>query len=95
MNSFVKAGLGVTVLVVGLLRADASLTAADPGKADGILPTGLGEATDRDVERVRAATARFRELDDAVKAGIHAMSDNAFSISPTARWGSITRMTRS
>jgi hypothetical protein len=69
MNSFVKAGLGVTVLVVGLLRADASLTAADPGKADGILPTGLGEATDRDVERVRAATARFRELDDAVKAG--------------------------
>jgi hypothetical protein len=36
---------------------------------DDILPTGLGEAVDKDVERARAATAAFKKLDKAVKAG--------------------------
>ncbi len=34
-----------------------------------ILPTGLGEAIDRDVTRLRAATARFRSTSAAVAAG--------------------------
>jgi hypothetical protein len=37
--------------------------------ADGLLPTGFGEEVDREVARVRAATAAFRELDAAVAAG--------------------------
>jgi hypothetical protein len=34
-----------------------------------IVPTGLGEAIDRDVTRLRAATAPFRSIDAAVAAG--------------------------
>ncbi|HEY7641118.1 MAG TPA: hypothetical protein VH814_15430 [Steroidobacteraceae bacterium] len=37
--------------------------------ADEVLPTGLGEAVDRDVERVRAATERFKDVDTALAAG--------------------------
>lgn len=35
----------------------------------GILPTGLGESVDRDVERVRASTAQFRVVSEALAAG--------------------------
>jgi hypothetical protein len=37
--------------------------------APGILPSGFGEAVDRDVVRLRAATAPFKSLDKAVAAG--------------------------
>jgi hypothetical protein len=41
-----------------------------PGSAaTAIVPTGLGEVIDRDVTRLRAATAPFRSIDAAVAAG--------------------------
>jgi hypothetical protein len=36
---------------------------------DGILPSGFGDAVDRDVVRLRAATEKFKSLDKAVAAG--------------------------
>jgi len=37
--------------------------------AEKIVPTGFGEAVDRDISRARAATARFKEVDAAAAAG--------------------------
>lgn len=37
--------------------------------ADGVVPTGLGEAVDRDVERARAATEPFKTVAAALAAG--------------------------
>jgi hypothetical protein len=42
---------------------------ADSATAPGIIPTGFGEAGDRDVARARAATERFKASDAAVAAG--------------------------
>jgi hypothetical protein len=44
-------------------------TATAPATAASIVPTGLGDAIDRDVTRLRAATARFRSTSAAVAAG--------------------------
>jgi hypothetical protein len=69
MNRLVKFGVGIAVSVLSASLPPALPAAADPVKADDILPTGLGEAIDRDVERARAATVRFKTLDGAVEAG--------------------------
>jgi hypothetical protein len=37
--------------------------------AEGILPSGFGKEVDREIERARAATARFHSYDEAVAAG--------------------------
>ena len=42
---------------------------ATTAQAPGIVPAGFGEAVDRDVVRVRAATARFTSTDAATTAG--------------------------
>jgi hypothetical protein len=41
----------------------------EPLAVPGIIPTGLGESIDRDVARLRAATARFKAVDAAIAAG--------------------------
>jgi hypothetical protein len=69
MNQFASCSVGIAVSVLCALLPAGLPAATDPPNADGILPTGLGEAIDRDVERARAATARFKTLDGAVEAG--------------------------
>jgi len=54
---------GLSILVISALVP----VAADP--VPGILPTGLGRAVDRDVERARAATVEFKSTDRAIAAG--------------------------
>ena len=44
-------------------------------QAPGILPSGLGEAVDRDVARVRAATERFKSTDAAEASGYKRVTD--------------------
>jgi hypothetical protein len=57
----------VFLVLVVHAGAQAPLTAASPEAA--IVPTGFGEKVDRDVERVRKATEKFKDLDRAVAAG--------------------------
>src|SRR5262245_29857392 len=45
------------------------LLASSLAYCDEILPTGLGEAVDRDVGRVRAATEQFKTVATALAAG--------------------------
>jgi hypothetical protein len=56
------AGLCVCSAVAQTAPGDAATT-------DGILPTGLGDAVDREIARVRAATASFKSIDAAAAAG--------------------------
>ena len=53
----------VLAAMVGRLGAQATPAATQ------ILPTGLGEAIDRDVARLRAATERFKSPEAAIAAG--------------------------
>ena len=58
------------LVLAGAAAAVAPVRAQDPIKpVKGILPTGLGDAVDRDVARARAATAKFRNPDAAESAG--------------------------
>jgi hypothetical protein len=52
-------------LAMGVLAATVSSLVAQSA----IVPTGLGEAIDRDVARLRAATARFKSIEAAAAAG--------------------------
>jgi hypothetical protein len=64
----------VLLPIVGLTynaRAQMQPAAAEPG----IIPSGFGEAVDRDVARVRAATARFKVVDQAIASGYPRTSD--------------------
>jgi hypothetical protein len=56
---------GTGGLLVLLVSALFTASADVPG----ILPSGLGESVDRDVQRLRAATARFHSTDQAVAEG--------------------------
>jgi hypothetical protein len=49
--------------------------AAGTSQAPGILPSGFGDAVDRDVARVRAATARFESTEAAEAAGYKRVTD--------------------
>jgi len=59
------------VALVGNLAngAFAQMRTADPMAGPAILPSGFGDAVDRDVARVRAATERFKASNVAVEAG--------------------------
>ena len=46
-----------------------------PETAPGIVPSGLGDAVDRDVAKVRAATARFKSTEAAEAAGYARVTD--------------------
>ena len=69
--------LSGTLALSGLLTcgAMAQMPKAETGQAPGIVPSGFGEAVDRDVARVRAATVRFKSTDAAVEAGYARVTD--------------------
>ncbi len=56
-------------------------------KVDGILPSGFGEAVDRDIARLRAATAPFKSLDKAVAAGYEKNVTNCVEHQPHGAMG--------
>jgi hypothetical protein len=62
MNTLVSAAAGCVLLLSSALGV-----AED--KVPGILPSGFGQAVDRDVQALREATAPFRSLDHARDAG--------------------------
>ena len=47
----------------------------DPSQAPGILPSGYSDAVDRDVMKVREATAKFKTTDAAEAAGYKRVTD--------------------
>jgi hypothetical protein len=68
---------GGVVLLTGALAcvAVAQVPSTDPAQAPGVVPSGLGDAVDRDVARVRAATARFKSSEAAEAAGYKRVTD--------------------
>jgi hypothetical protein len=67
---------GVLVVVcVFSCAALAQTRATDMSHAPGVLPTGLGEAVDRVVVRVRDATASFKTTENAEAAGYKRVTD--------------------
>ena len=62
---------GLTCAAAAQQMASKAATAAVPG----ILPSGFGESVDRDVTRVREATARYKNVDAAIAAGYPRTSD--------------------
>ena len=71
MNHVMRRVSGLSLLLVGGLTcsAGAQMRPADAAAAPGIIPTGFGESVDRDVARVRAATAPFKVAEKAIAAG--------------------------
>ena len=63
--------LACSWLIIGGLTVGASAQsmARDTAASDKIVPTGLGDAVDRDITRARQATARFKDADAALSAG--------------------------
>ncbi len=55
--------------------AMAQVPATDTAHVPGIVPSGLGEDVDRDVAKVRAATARFKSTEAAEAAGYARVTD--------------------
>ncbi len=67
---------GALVLaVLGIGRAGAQTPSTEPATSDGIGPSKFGEAVDRDVAKVRAATARFDAAAAAEAAGYARVTD--------------------
>ena len=67
---------GVTVTVLAFVSGTAAQTPAkDKGEVPGILPSGFGEAVDRDIMTIRDATARFRTTEAAEAAGYKRVTD--------------------
>ena len=60
-------------LTLAVVAAQARQT--DMAQAPGVLPSGLGDAVDRDVASVRAATARFKSSEAAEAAGYKRVTD--------------------
>jgi hypothetical protein len=65
--------LALAVLAIG--QAATQTPSSDMPAAAGIVPSGLGEAVDRDVVKVRAATARFDSTEAAEAAGYTRVTD--------------------
>ena len=63
------------VICAFICVAVAQTAATDQNQAPGVLPSGLGEAIDRDVVKVRDATARFKTSDAAEAAGYKRVTD--------------------
>jgi len=67
---------GVLVVTWAFMFAAAAQNrTTDKRRAPGILPSGLGEAVDRDVVKVRDATARFKTTEAAEAAGYKRVSE--------------------
>ena len=62
MKTIVRAGAGCVLLLGSALSLGAD-------EVPGILPSGFGDAVDRDVKTVRDATAAFHSVDEARDAG--------------------------
>lgn len=62
MNTIVRAGAGCVLLLGSALGLGAD-------EVPGILPSGFGDAVDRDIQTVRDATAVFHSVDEARDAG--------------------------
>jgi hypothetical protein len=72
MKQVIRSAGGCSVLLLAALACTAGAQTTRPDDsmaAPGIIPTGFGEAVDRDVARVRAATAPFKTLEKALAAG--------------------------
>lgn len=67
---------GVLMLIVAFMCAGLAQTSArDKSQAPGILPSGFGDAVDRDVTKVREATAKFKATEAAEAAGYKRVTD--------------------
>jgi hypothetical protein len=67
---------GVLVVTAALTcAAMAQVPATDMAQAPGIVPSGLGDAVDRDVTKVRTATAKFKTTEAAEAAGYVRVTD--------------------
>ena len=67
---------GVMVAVLALVSGTAAQTPAkDMGEVPGILPSGFGEAVDRDIMTIRDATAKFKTTEAAEAAGYKRVTD--------------------
>ena len=67
---------GVLVVMCGFMCAAVAQTrSTDMSQAPGVLPSGLGDDVDRDVAKVRDATARFKTTVAAEAAGYKRVSD--------------------
>src|ERR1051325_342309 len=60
---------GVVLIGVFMCAAVAPAHAGDKNDATGILPSGLGDAVDRDVTKIREATEKFKSTKEAEAAG--------------------------
>ncbi len=71
------AWVGGWLMMTGSLTyaAVAQIPAAEMAEVPGIVPSGFGDAVDRDVTRVRAATARFNSTEAAEAAGYARVSE--------------------
>jgi hypothetical protein len=66
----------VLVVICAFMGAAAAQTrTTNMSRARGILPSGLGEAVDRDVAKVRDATAKFKTTEAAEAAGYKRVTD--------------------
>lgn len=67
----------LAVVLTGAATRPAMAQAPRPemAQAPGVLPSGLGDAVDRDVVKVRAATARFKSTEAAEAAGYARVTD--------------------
>ena len=67
---------GVLVVICGFMCAAVAQTrSTDMSQAPGVLPSGLGDAVDRDVAKIRDATARFKTTEAAEAAGYKRVTD--------------------
>ena len=66
---------GMLALMGAMTAAAMAQMPADMAKAPGIVPSGFGDAVDRDVARSRAATERFKSSEAAVAAGYARVTD--------------------
>ena len=67
---------GVMAAVLALVSGTAAQTRTkDVGEAPGIVPSGFGEAVDRDIMTIRFATAKFKTTEAAEAAGYKRVTD--------------------
>jgi hypothetical protein len=68
--------VGILVVIGAFLCTVVAQTrGTDMNQVPGILPSGLGEAVDRDVAKVRTATAKFKATESAEAAGYKRVTD--------------------
>jgi hypothetical protein len=70
-----KAWMFVVMMVILAGRAAAQVSPMEMSGAPGILPTGFGDAVDRDVMTIREATAKFKTTEAAEAAGYKRVTD--------------------